>query len=128
MMLTLMANKPEERYSATILSRELDIPLQYCRQILTDLSKKNLIKSTHGRTGGFVFARPVDEIYMLEVVEALNGLENFNRCVMGFVTCPLKQRNQCVLHKPWETSRKLYMDALKNTSLNHFLGVNKAAV
>lgn len=121
MMLSHMAEHPDKRYSASYLSKELNIPLQYCRQILTDLSKKNLIESKYGRSGGFSFKKPTSKVFLSEVVDAVEGMHSFNRCIMGFENCPMSRDTHCALHEPWEKSRSQLISVLENTSLSTFL-------
>ena len=121
MMLSHMAEHPDKRYSATYLSDKLNIPLQYCRQILTDLSKKQLIESKYGRSGGFSFKKSTSEVFLSEIVDAVEGMNSFNRCIMGFESCPMSKDSHCALHAPWEKSRNSLIEVLENTSLSTFL-------
>lgn len=116
-----MANHMQDNVSATILSDKLDIPLQYCRRILTDLSNKKLLRSIHGRKGGFRLEKPAYEIFIAEIVEAVEGLHNVHRCIMGFEKCPIEKGAHCVLHPSWDTARDGFVKILKTTTLDHFI-------
>jgi len=55
------------------------IPKQYLDQLMLILKKAGLVESSRGRQGGYVLARPANQITLLEVVTALEGpLENTN--------------------------------------------------
>ena len=114
-VLSYMAKHHEEKISASRLCNELDIPYSYLRQILGKLSKKGFIKSAAGRSGGFLFSRNMDKIHLSEIVEAIEGLESLDRCVMGFSDCPFN--NRCAMHPLWERIRGEILDALHSTTL-----------
>ena len=46
---------------------------QYLEQLLGRLTKPGLIRAVRGQKGGFVLARPPQEISLIEVLEALEG-------------------------------------------------------
>ena len=118
-ILTYMANNCNESMSADFLYIKLGIPYQYLRQILTKLSKNGLIDSTRGRRGGFKLARDISTIYIAEIIEITEGLEGFNKCVLGFQTCPFD--NKCAIHDLWDDSRNNIIKILRETSLANLI-------
>ena len=50
-----------------------DLPLAYCERIAALLKKADLVQSTRGAHGGYVLARPAEEITMDQAVLALEG-------------------------------------------------------
>ena len=55
------------------LARRGDIPVQFLEQLFATLRRAGLLRSQRGVKGGYVFARPADEVSVLEVVELLDG-------------------------------------------------------
>src|SRR4051794_11167555 len=49
------------------------LPLAYCERIAALLKKAGLVEATRGAHGGYVLARPAEEITMDHVVLALEG-------------------------------------------------------
>lgn len=121
MILTFMANNPDKNASATLLSHSLNIPLQYCRRILTDLANKNVLISMHGRKGGFKLVKPSSDIYIADIVEAVEGLNNVHRCIMGFEKCPIEKGAHCILHNSWDSAREGFVKILRTTTLDQFI-------
>lgn len=121
-VLSYMAEKPEDMYSAKQLHEHLNIPYPYLRQLLTDLSKAGFIKSIQGRYGGFVFAKNIKKISVGDVVNAMEGIEIFSNCIIGFKECPFDM--PCALHESWEKSRKQITDILRKTTLADFKNKN----
>jgi Rrf2 family protein len=55
------------------LARRGEIPVQFLEQLFATLRRAGLLRSQRGVKGGYTFARPADEITVLEVVELLDG-------------------------------------------------------
>jgi Rrf2 family protein len=55
------------------LAEQGKMPERYLLQFLRELSKQGLLTSTRGAGGGFMLARPLKEISLLEVIEAVEG-------------------------------------------------------
>jgi Rrf2 family protein len=117
-ILSYMAEYEEIKMSASFLNKELSIPYPYLRQILSNLSKSGFIHSKRGRNGGFVFSRSTEKIFLSEIIESTDGLNNLNKCILGFRECPFD--NRCAMHTVWEDTRNNIMNILKQTSLKDF--------
>ena len=114
-ILNFLAHNDGQQYSAKELHEELGIPWQYLRQLLTSLSKDGFISSTRGRSGGFRLDKAPKDITLASIVDAVEGLNVFNTCVMGFEECPFDQK--CAMHKTWESTRDGILDVLRTTTL-----------
>jgi Rrf2 family cysteine metabolism transcriptional repressor len=55
------------------LARRGDIPVQFLEQLFATLRRAGLLRSQRGVKGGYSFARPAEEIAVLDVVELLDG-------------------------------------------------------
>src|SRR5687767_8856300 len=55
------------------LARRRDIPVQFLEQLFATLRRAGLLRSQRGVKGGYTFARPPEQITVLEVVELLEG-------------------------------------------------------
>ena len=117
-VLNFLAEHENERFSAKALNQLLKIPWQYLRQLLTSLSKEGFINSTRGRSGGFSLAKEPGDIYLADIIEAVEGLQIFNICIMGFRECPFDKK--CAMHETWEEAKGSIINVLKTTSLETF--------
>lgn len=117
-VLNYMAEHPDTVCSASFLHEELDIPHQYLRSLLTNLSKSGFLKGTRGREGGFILDKAINEIFLADIIDSIEGLDVFSTCIMGFKACPFD--NQCAMHETWMETRDRIIDILKNTSLAEF--------
>jgi Rrf2 family protein len=55
------------------LARRGEIPVQFLEQLFATLRRAGLLRSQRGVKGGYTFARPSNEITVLDVVELLDG-------------------------------------------------------
>ena len=55
------------------LARRRDIPVQFLEQLFATLRRAGVLRSQRGVKGGYSFARPSDEVTVLELVELLDG-------------------------------------------------------
>ena len=55
------------------LARRGEIPVQFLEQLFATLRRAGLLRSQRGVKGGYSFARPAEEIAVLEIVELLDG-------------------------------------------------------
>ena len=114
-ILGFMAVSEEEIFSAEYMHEKLDIPRRYLRKLLTDLSKLGFINSAKGRKGGFVFAKPLEEINLSLIIRTVEGMEVMGNCILGHHNC--KEDQPCVMHETWLEARSKMLDTLSNTTL-----------
>ncbi len=81
-----------------------DIPRHFLSKILQTLVKQKLLKSTKGPNGGFELARAPEDIYLYEIVEAIDGLEIFSQCGLGFKRC--SNNHPCPIHDEYKQLRE----------------------
>jgi Rrf2 family cysteine metabolism transcriptional repressor len=55
------------------IARRREIPVQFLEGLFATLRRAGILNSQRGVKGGYSFARPADELTVLEVVEALEG-------------------------------------------------------
>jgi Rrf2 family cysteine metabolism transcriptional repressor len=55
------------------IARRRDIPVQFLEGLFATLRRAGILNSQRGVKGGYSFARPADQLTVLEVVEALEG-------------------------------------------------------
>jgi DNA-binding IscR family transcriptional regulator len=55
------------------LARRRDIPLQFLEQLFATLRRAGILRSQRGVKGGYAFARPAEQVTVLEIVELLDG-------------------------------------------------------
>ncbi|HMK39801.1 MAG TPA: Rrf2 family transcriptional regulator [Bacteroidota bacterium] len=99
----LALQKEGEPVSIRDLTGRLDIPYHFLAKILQDLSRKGLLVSVKGPGGGFSLGMPAGDITLFHIVEAIDGVDLTQKCVMGFAECSGK--NPCAVHDSWSRIR-----------------------
>ena len=97
------------------LTKVLKIPYHFLGKILQDLVYKGLLISQKGPNGGFALAHPSSEITLFHIVEAIDGLDFLNTCVMGFPEC--SGQNPCPMHSQWGGLRDNIHDMLVHKNI-----------
>lgn len=105
-------------YPAEEISKKLTIPKEFISKILQSLTKSGLVESKKGKAGGFRLAKHPSRIKLIDIVEAVDGLESFSTCVLGFPNCSAE--NPCPLHNKWGELRSKAYDMLAEETLDHF--------
>ncbi len=114
-VLILMSHNDQLDYTSTYLSEKLNIQMQYLRRLLTDLSKAGFIQSKRGKNGGFVFAKSIKNIFLSDIIDAVEGLEKFNSCMLENHDC--NKEGKCSFHDAFGEIKNKMTDALKTTTL-----------
>ena len=63
------------------------IPPQYLAKILQRLVKTGFVRRVKGKSGGYTFARPPEEISLLELLETIEGGPLFDDCFLKHCEC-----------------------------------------
>ena len=73
-IMTAAARRGEAmRLSAAELAEETGVPLPTAQKLMGRLAASGLLNSARGAAGGFSLARPMSEISLAEIIEAVEG-------------------------------------------------------
>lgn len=108
-----------------ILAEALDTTASYLPHVLRPLVARGWVDSDRGPTGGYRLASNPEDISLLELIEAIEGPIDSNRCVLRGSPCP--PRDLCALHEPWQRARKALMEELRDTTISDVISRMEAA-
>ena len=77
------------RLSATDLALDTGVPLPTAQKLMQQLSAHGLLVGHRGAGGGYALARPVGEISLADIVEAVEGPFSMTMCSEGRTDCAL---------------------------------------
>lgn len=82
------------------IAEELDLPTPFLAKILLNMSKHKMLSSTKGPNGGFLLAKPAEEISLYEIIVLFDGKHLFEDCLIGISTCSPNEHEevQCPIH------------------------------
>jgi Rrf2 family protein len=111
-----LAQVPEGKYAMVRqIAEQEKIPAHFLAKILQLLARKGLLRSSKGPTGGFCLRLSAKEISLIQLVEALDGLTDYQKCVSGLSEC--NDEAPCGMHDSWKTLRSRIMDYLEHTTI-----------
>ncbi len=114
-VLFLSIKKEKRIFTAAEVSQELKVPKEYVSKVMQILTDSGIIGSKKGKNGGFYLAKSPSNIKLIDIVEAIDGLEVFNNCVLGFSGC--SSENPCPVHEKWGKLRDDAYKMLSNETL-----------
>ena len=91
--LWLLAERADELHSTPDIAKTLAVSEHHLQKVHQRLTKAGFIRAVRGPKGGFCLNRPADEITLLEVFEAIDGVLDPCRCMLGRAQC----RVECCL-------------------------------
>ena len=83
MMTAAARREPSARLSATELADETGVPLPTAQKLMQKLAAHGLLVGQRGSGGGYALARPVTEISLADIVEAVEGPIVLTMCADG---------------------------------------------
>ena len=101
----LAVNMHKGKVGIKKISSDLDIPSPFLGKILQSLAKHRILSSTKGPNGGFGLAKDPQDIVLMDIVEIIDGIDNFEKCAIGVKYCS-EQDNQCAVHKQYSILRE----------------------
>lgn len=114
-VLFLSIKEEKQLTSAFEISKKLDVPKEFVSKVLQTLTRYDIVGSKKGKSGGFYLAKQASKIRLLDIVEAIDGLDVFKKCVLGFPGC--SSEAPCPVHDKWGKLRDEAYKMLSNQTL-----------
>ncbi|MGA2545696.1 MAG: Rrf2 family transcriptional regulator [Rectinemataceae bacterium] len=83
------------------ISEQEDISAEFLEQIFFRLRKAEVIHSVRGPGGGFFFTRPLDQITLLDIIEASGEGMGISPCACGKKS-PCDRKSDCAASHIWQ--------------------------
>jgi Rrf2 family nitric oxide-sensitive transcriptional repressor len=94
------------------------VPADYLAKVLQSLGRAGLVRARRGPQGGYVLARPADELSVLDVVEAVDPIRRIRSCPLGLED----HIRLCPLHKRMDQALDMVEKALRQSTIAELLG------
>lgn len=98
------------------ISEAQQLPKHFLSKILQQLVKGKLLSSTRGPNGGFTLNRSPVQIYLIDVIRIMDGLEFFEQCGIGYKEC--NPEKSCPIHEKFSRQRESVFKLFSETTLN----------
>lgn len=92
------------------------VPSGYLAKIFQRLVKAGFVRAVRGKNKGYVFAKPPEEISLLELFEAVEGGPLFDECFLKHCECAGTREN-CRIYAVWHNTTRQIKEVLKETTV-----------
>ena len=117
-MLDLAINGGSRPVSLADISGRQEISLSYLEQLFAKLRREQLVTSARGPGGGYRLARNGAEIFVAEIIDAVDESVDVTNC-QGKGNC--QQGETCLTHHLWEDLSGQIHDFLSQISLGDLM-------
>ncbi len=100
----------------SVISKAQAIPPRFLEIILLQLKNARILESVRGKDGGYMLARPPDQITIGDVLRAMEGNLSPTTCLGGISkeTCPM--RTNCVFLPMWKRANDAMLAVYDGTT------------
>ncbi len=102
--------------TAENIAKAEGIPAGYLAKIFQKLVKANIVKAAKGSKRGYVFARPPEDVSLLELFEVIEDGPLFDDCFMRHCECAGTPQN-CSIYASWQKATKKVSAFLEDTDI-----------
>ena len=97
------------------IAERQDVSKKYLDQLLAQLRGAGLVRSIRGSRGGYLLARPPEEITVQEIAAALDGAPTLVECVGDPSACARSEF--CIAYEFWKDLSELISEKMRKTTL-----------
>lgn len=105
----------EGRMTASAVAGDINASRQIVPKLMEPMVKAGWVDSTPGPSGGYVLGVDLEDISLLDLIEAVEGPTDNRRCVLRGTECPAIE--PCAIHDAWVPARDALLDKLRATSI-----------
>jgi Rrf2 family transcriptional regulator, nitric oxide-sensitive transcriptional repressor len=92
--IVFLADHPAEAQTAEAIAKDTKVPVGYLAKIMQGLARSGLVTSQRGLYGGFTINRPIKELTIYDVIQAVDPIRRITECPLGLeghgtALCPL---------------------------------------
>lgn len=122
-MLFLAGLETGQRAATSQIAEDQEIPPSFLAKIISQLSIAGLIHTSRGARGGVSLAQKVEDISLLDVVEAIDGPITLNECTKDPNACTFG--DSCPIHDVWCETRADLVEKLGAATFDKLLEAEK---
>jgi FeS assembly SUF system regulator len=115
LILSHMANQPEQQKTAVEIADELNLPLPVVSKLLKQLTPAGFLLSSRGAQGGYKLAKDPKAISVADILAAIEGKLALTDCNEALGLC--NKESACHVKKHWFKIQRLLHNSLSTLSL-----------
>lgn len=117
-MFVAQKSKDGARIGIREIAKGIDSPEHFVAKILQDLSRKGVIQSQKGPSGGFFLDDRSLKAPLADIVRIVDGDDIFTGCALGLKQC--SEAKPCPLHQEFKKIRDDLHHLLQHTTVGEF--------
>lgn len=102
------------------ISRSISVPRNYLSKILHELGRAGVLTSSRGPRGGFVLARPANDLTLEEIIGHFDPLDDRRQCVLGREG-GCSDSDPCAAHGRWSELSQRVVSFFRETTVAELL-------
>lgn len=121
-ILARLAAEPERRFTAAQLAADTHLAAPTVSKLLKQLHRQGLVASTRGSAGGYLLARPANDITAAQILDALEGPVALTECAGTASHCGIERT--CRVGHSWQRVNIAIRRSLHEISLLELAGLS----
>ena len=122
-MLELAASQGEGPVQIKTIAHRQDISVKYLEQLMAVLKSAGFVRSIRGAKGGYILAKPANQIKLSDVFNALEGPVTTVECVGNENYCA--RVTDCVARQVWAEVQQAIEKVLQSVTLQDLVDKTK---
>lgn len=118
-VMTAMIGEPERSRSAAEVALAIHVPVPTVTKILKILTRGGLLISLRGAKGGYLLARPPEQISMVDIIHAMDGPIGMTECSVTPGLCA--QESGCAVRANWQRINRAVLGVLQGITLDQMI-------
>ncbi len=108
------------------LAQTTEIPSHYLSKIMRKMVEAGFVESKKGHGGGFILKKPLEQIRIIDVLNAAGFDMDEQPCVFGWDQC--SDCNPCPLHPVWKRLKESFNEWAFNTTMEDIRKENRLLI
>jgi FeS assembly SUF system regulator len=118
-VLTAMIREPERSRSAAEIAAAIHVPAPTVSKILKILARGGLVASLRGAKGGYLLARPSNQISLADIIHSMDGPIGMTECSVTPGLC--SQESGCAVRANWQRVNHAVLGVLREITLDQMI-------
>lgn len=110
--------RPDQPLTTQQIANATKVPAGYLSKVLQALGKAGFVEARRGLHGGYVLSKPLDELTVFDVVNAVEPLKRIEHCPLRLAAHTV---HLCALHRRLDDAFALTAAVFKETTIGALL-------
>ena len=122
-ILELAENDSKRPLQLRIIAQRQDISIKYLEQLMSILRSAGFVRSIRGAKGGYVLAKPPNQIKLSDVFDCLEGYVTIVECIKDKKSC--ERADDCIARQVWIQVQEAIKNVLQSLTMQDLVDRTK---